>query len=107
MKNEVVTIKATEAVQKMAEQALAIQDACNPLPILAFLSEVEKHFRQDEEREQERSGTDMGHQNPIALALLNKLNDLAQLDQTRTDCFTACHDLQEGRDVAWPINFLA
>lgn len=103
--NEVVTIKATKAVQKMAADALDIQDASNPLPILHFLLEVEKHFR-DSESGQYQYGTDMGHQNPLAIAVLNKLNDLADMDQTRTDCFTALVDLKEGRDVDWPINFL-
>lgn len=102
--NESVTIKATEAVKEFAKKAMEIQEACNPLPIIAFLLEVQQHFCNA--MDQDRQGTDMGHQNPIALSVLNKLNDLAQLDQTRTDCFTACYDLQEGRDVAWSINCL-
>jgi len=104
MSNQVVNVKATDEVKAMAEKALAIQDACNPLPVINFLLEVEKHFR-SADNGQDSYGTDMGHQNPISLAVLNKLNDLARLDQTRTDCFTACHDLQEGRDVDWPIDF--
>ena len=99
-----MTIKATDEVQKLAEKAMAIQDACNPLPVANFLIECQQHFRNN--NGQEHWGSCMGLQNPISLAVLNKLNSLARLEQTRTDCFSACMDLQNGRDVPWYIDAL-
>ena len=88
-------IVATEAVSALARKALQIQDACNPRAVARFLVECQDTFRD--------GGHDHCHQHPVTLAVLNKLNHLAHLEQSRTECFTACGDLADGRDIDWPI----
>ena len=55
--------------------------------------------------EQKYVGSDMAAQNPISIAVLNKLNHLAGLDQSRVECFGAILDLADGTDVEWEIHF--
>jgi hypothetical protein len=98
-------IKATDDVKTLAAKATEIQDACNPLAVANFLLTVQRHFLDGREHGQQCGGSDIAIQNPVALAVLNKLNHLAELDQSRTECFTACMDLAEGEDVEWEVNF--
>mgnify|MGYP001279382422 FL=1 len=95
---ELVTIKATETVRSLAAKADQIQNASNALAVAHFLIEVQQHFLKDDNGQDHR-GSDMAAKNPVALSVLNKLNHLAGLKQSRTDCFTANLDLAEGRDV--------
>jgi hypothetical protein len=103
--SKTVNIKATPAVIAMATKAIQIQDACNPRPVAAFLIEVMDHFRGKfgESNGQEEVGTAMSIQNPISVSLLNKLNDLARLEQSKAECFVCCLDLSEGKDVIWEL----
>jgi len=103
---ETVTIKATPEAVKLARTALQIQDACNPLAVANQLEVTQRHFRDGTSQGQKYGGSDMGLQNPVSIAILNKLNDLAGLEQSRTDCFDACQKLAEGDDADWEINFL-
>ena len=80
---EFVMIAATEAVRQLAQKAIDIQDASNP------------------------RGSDMCVQNPISIAVLNKLNDLAGLEQSRTECFSVCMELAAGNDQEWEVAFLS
>lgn len=102
-----ITVKATEEVQKLADTAMAIQDAVNPRAIVGQLKTTMAHFNSHGGNGQEMTGSDMALQNPVSLAILNKLNDLAGINQERTECFTACYDLSEGKDVEWEINTLS
>ena len=97
-----VTIKATETVQELAQKALDIQDAANGLAVANFLIEVQRHFR-EWPNGQEQAGSEMSVQNPVSVAVLNKLNHLAAVDQDRTDCFDACEELARGEDVEWQL----
>lgn len=106
-RNELITFKPTETVRKLAAKANQIQDACNSRAVARFLIEVQDHFSDDKEsNDKGYCGGDMAAQNPISIAVLNKLNDLAGLEQTRTDCFVAILDLAEGKEIQWEINFL-
>lgn len=100
-----VSIKATDEVKKLAAKASEIQDACNPLAVTNFLLTLQRHFLDGREHGQDYSGSDFALQNPVAVAVLNKLNHLADTEQSKTECFTACMDLAEGKDVEWEINF--
>jgi len=104
--SETIKIKATEEARRLARLALDVQDACNPVPLCSLLLETQKHFRVGHIHGQEFGGTDIGLQNPVSLSLLNKLNDLAGLGQSRTECFTACQELADGNDVHWSVNVL-
>jgi hypothetical protein len=106
-RTEVVTIKATDTVKALAAKANMIQDACNSRAVARFLLEVQDHFAKDtSETGQKFTGGDMAAQNPVSVAVLNKLNHLAGLEQSKTDCFVAVLDLADGKDVDWPIEFL-
>ena len=100
-----VSIKATDEVKKLAAKAWEIQDASNPLAVANFLLTVQRHFLDGREHGQQCGGSNFAIQNPVALTVLNKLNHLAELEQSRTECFTACMDLAEGKDVEWEVNF--
>jgi len=39
--------------------------------------------------------------------VLNKLNDLAGLKQSRTECFSVCMELAAGNDQEWEVAFLS
>ncbi|NLS97533.1 MAG: hypothetical protein GXX96_35790 [Planctomycetaceae bacterium] len=99
-----VSIKATDEARKLAAKATEIQDACNPLAVTNFLLTVLRHFLDGREHGQEYSGSDFALQNPVSIAVLNKLNHLADTEQSKTECFTACMDLADGRDVEWEVN---
>lgn len=106
-RSEVITFKPTETVRKLAEKANRIQDACNSRAVAHFLLEVQEHFSDAKDTNaQSYCGGDMAAQNPISIAVLNKLNDLAGLSQDRTDCFVAILDLAEGKEVQWEVHFL-
>jgi hypothetical protein len=102
---ELVKFVATDEVRRLAKKANDIQDASNPRGVHNFLGEVMAHFS-NTGNGQKHSGSDMCCQNPISIAVLNKLNHLSGLDQTRTDCFSAIMDLADGRDVDWEVAFL-
>jgi hypothetical protein len=102
---EMVKIVATETVRKLAQKAMDIQNACNPRGVQNFLKEVMDHFSTTGNG-QKFCGSDMCIQNPISLAVLNKLNDLAGLEQSKTDCFCVCMDLADGKDCDFEIAFL-
>lgn len=104
-RKEMVVIKATCTVARLANRAMMIQNAVNSLPIANFLIDVMEHFRNGNVG-QNHAGNDFGLQNPISLSLLNKLNDLAGMEQSKTDCFNALTELGNGNDVEWEINFL-
>ena len=86
-------IQADEQTQALAKKALEIQDACNPYPVANFLLECIKAF----------GGHDRGLQHPVTLCVLNKLNHLAQLTQSRSLCFDRADDLAKGIDVEWGV----
>jgi hypothetical protein len=94
---QLVKIVATDAVRKLAQKAMDIQDACNPRGVQNFLKEVMDHFASGGNG-QSMHGSDICVQNPVSLAVLNKLNDLAGLDQSKTTCFMVCMDLADGID---------
>lgn len=97
-------IKATDTVKKLAAKASQIQDACNSRAVARFLMEVQEHFCEDTSKTgQPQCGSDMAARNPVSIAVLNKLNHLAGLEQSRVDCFSAIMDLAEGKDVEWDI----
>lgn len=99
---------ATEKTRKLAQQALDIQDACNPIAVLSFLLEVEKYYRvMPEENSRSLSGSDVAHQHPVSLCVLNKLNDLASFCQTTsTHCFEHAAELASGNNVQATIYVL-
>jgi hypothetical protein len=99
-------ILASPKLREYAQKALDIQDACNPRAVCHFLRQLISELSDDQVVDGEDRGPDIGLQNPVTLAVLNKLNDLAGLEQTRCECFTACYDLAEGTDVNWVINVL-
>lgn len=101
---EVVKIKATDTVRQLAQKAHDIQDACNSRAVARFLIEVQDHFSEGGNG-QEFCGSAMAAQNPVSIAVLNKLNHLAGLEQSRQDCFSVILDLAEGKDANWEIDF--
>lgn len=107
MAKETVVFLPTPEVKALAQKALDIQSACNGLAVTHFLTEVQRFFRNDRTtNKQNYCGGDLGNQNPVTVAILNKLNDLALLEQSRTECFTYLYDLVDGKEVSWEINFL-
>jgi hypothetical protein len=100
---ETVTIVATETVRKLAQKAMDIQNASNPRGVHTFLGEVMTHFSQTDNG-QKYTGSAMAGQNPVTIAVLNKLNDLARSTQGRTDSFVVCMDLADGKDCEWEVD---
>lgn len=106
-RTEVVKIKATDTVRTLAEKANRVQDACNSRAVARLLMDVQEYFSKDtKETGQRYCGGDMAAQNPVSVAVLNKLNHLAGMEQSKTDCFVAILDLADGKDVDWEIEFL-
>jgi hypothetical protein len=103
MAKEKVTIKATEAVQKWASDAMQIQDACNARAVTNFLAKVMDYF--SDVTSNGHGGLDIAAQNPITVAIINKLCHLAQMEQSLTPSFDACGELAAGRNVEWTILF--
>jgi len=103
---EFVMIAATEAVRQLAQKAIDIQDASNPRGVQNYLKDVMAHFCESGNG-QKFCGSDMCVQNPISIAVLNKLNDLAGLKQSRTECFSVCMELAAGTDQEWEVAFLS
>lgn len=99
-----VVNKATEKVRQLAQKASDIQDACNSRAVARFLIEVQDYFSEPGQGQQ-YCGSAMAAQNPVSVAVLNKLNHLAGLEQSRERCFDAVMDLAEGKDVDWEIDF--
>ena len=91
-------------VRRLAKKAFDIQDACNSRAVARFLTEVQDHFSEVGQGQQ-FCGSSMAAQNPVSIAVLNKLNHLAGLEQSRERCFDAIMDLAEGKDVDWEIDF--
>jgi hypothetical protein len=104
--SESVQIVATEQVKKLAQKAMDIQSASNPRAVANLLSETMSHFC-DTGNGQKTWGSDLALQNPVSLAFLNKLNDLAGCEQSKTDCFCHCMDLTEGKNVNCDVAFLS
>jgi hypothetical protein len=110
---EFVKIVATEAVRQLAQKAIDIQDASNPRGVQNYLKDVMAHFSESGSRMgltwngQKYCGSDMCIQNPISIAVMNKLNDLAGLEQSRTECFSVCMELAAGNDQEWEVAFLS
>lgn len=88
MVEQTVKFIATPDIQKLAQKAMDIQFSCDPRPVGKLLSELI---------------LSIGLQNPVTTAVQNKLNDLAGLEQTRCEYFTACLDLIDGVDVDWTV----
>ena len=103
-----ITIKATEQVARFARKAIQIQDAINPYAVASFLQDVQSHFRQgpgQPDNGQERTGGEMGIQNPISVIVLDKLLSLARMEQSsQIKADLACTDLGNGKDVEWEIH---
>ena len=116
---EQVTIKATETTIKLAKEAVKIQNACNPLAITRFLERAiyywtgmgnhEQLRKKALEDGQKYSGSDMAMQNPITVAIINKLCDLGFMEQSEphgeVQTYIKCMELAEGKDVEVPIAF--
>lgn len=100
---ETVTYKATKSMQELARQAVAIQDAANPLAVIELIKKIAVHFI-FEAPEQPYSGSRAAVQNPVAVAVLNKLNDLAGNQQSQFLAFDACKRLSRGEDVTWLVD---
>ena len=102
---EKVTIKATEEVRKLAGLAIECQDACNQIAVASLLQKIQRHFADGTSNGQVFGGSDMASQNPLTVAVINKLCHLAEMDQSRNNSYDACFDLREGVDVEWMILF--
>lgn len=104
-----VTLKPTPAVIKFAQEAQQVQDAINPTAVMFLLDRVVNHFRgsviHPESNGQERTGPEMGIQNPITVLILDKLCSLARMEQASViKADLACDDLIAGKDVEWEID---
>ncbi len=98
-----ITIKATNRVVKLAQEAIQVQDAINAYAVANLLQEVQKHFRESENG-QEKTGTSMGIQNPISVLVLDKLLSLARMEQSsQIKAYLACTDLADCKDTEWEI----
>jgi hypothetical protein len=107
---ETVTIKATEKLQALAKTACEIQDAANPLAIVRFLDEVIRYWYDAVSDGQKYCGSDISLQNPVTVAVLNKLESLAHMEQSAPNgagsiYFVKCMDLAEGQDVEVEVQF--
>jgi len=110
---ETVKIVATEKMQKLAQTAVEIQDASNPVAVANELVKSMKYWTgivdsplQDG---QKYCGSDMAAQNPVTAAILNKLEHLAHMEQSSPHGdvlhYHKCIDLAEGKDVEVEIEF--
>lgn len=104
-----IVIKATEEVSRLARTAIEIQDAINPFAVGKFLQDVQTHFRGSiltpNSNGQEKTGPEMGIQNPVSVLVLDKLLSLARMDQGSViKAGLACEDLKNGKDVEWEIS---
>jgi hypothetical protein len=101
-----VVIRANERVKVLAQEALDLQDACNPLAVAHSLVKSMRYFNGIEsDNRQEFYGSDYAGQNPVTVAILDKLCSLAShpmgADYTGQDDFHACERLSRGVDVEW------
>jgi hypothetical protein len=87
--------KPDKTIKYLATQALEIQDACNLVAVAGLLGRVTSQLL----RHPESSGSEWVRYCPVTRALLNKLNDLALLEQSRTECFTQCMSLRDAEPV--------
>ena len=103
-----VKIIATPEVMKLASTALAVQDACNPLPVTNLLLEVQMLFR-NKNGQCENYGTDMSIQNPISKIVLDKLCSLARCYNgiASGNDFQICERLVNGFDCTYEIDTIA
>jgi hypothetical protein len=102
-----VTIEATPEIMAIAKTAYDIQDACNPIPVATVLVDAQKILRKYGEiyfHDDERiSITNFGIQNPICCIILDKLNSMARMTQSRPEGYWAVIDLLEGKSVTWDL----
>ena len=111
---ETVKIVATEKMRKLAQTAVELQDASNPVAVANELLKSMKYWTSAVESPiqdgQKYCGSDMAAQNPVSALILNKLEHLAHMQQSSPhgDVLhnTKCMDLAEGEDVEVEIEFL-
>jgi hypothetical protein len=93
-------------VRALAQKALDIQDACNPIAVANFIVDAQKVmsgacFTPDDAP---CGGHDAGIQSPVIVIIIDKLCDLARLERDFGDeCWRACYNLAAGNDVQWEI----
>lgn len=111
-----ITIIASPVVARFAQTALDLQDACNGRAVARALTSVMDYFCSQDCKNggQECIGTDLSNQNPITIAILNKLMDMTRYlsDRQHWLCHPHVHslDLHEavsclsrGVGISWPI----
>lgn len=88
-----IEVKATPEVVAMAKNAIAIQDAANPIPVINALHAATKHFVLE-------YGTSFGLNNPISRILLSKVNQFCMpWDSWCQTSFELTKSLSEGKDI--------
>jgi len=88
-----MTFDVDETIQRLASQAMEIQDACNVVAVSNFLVQVTSTLLSYDR------GGDWVREHPITRAVINKLNHLAGLEQSRTECFSYCLELERGNPI--------
>ena len=90
-----VTITPDEPMQKLAQDAIDVQDACNGTAVSGLLNRTMCALMKYSE------GGDWVNQHPIVKAIIDKMMSLARMEQAgMEDLFhIKCSDLAEGQEV--------
>lgn len=102
---DIVTIKATPKLQNLAQLTVDIQDACNMAAVANHLVQVLNYFGQGLSDGQLCTGSEFASQNPVTISVINKLEHLSGLVQSKPMAFIGCINLAQGEDVEWEIEF--
>jgi hypothetical protein len=82
------------AMQKLAQDAVDVQNACNGTAVSGLLNRTMSALMK------EKKGSDYVNQHPIVQAIIDKLQSLAKIPQSGTSMFHIhCMELAEGNCV--------
>lgn len=90
-----VIVRADEEMRALASKALEIQDACNFTAVANHLAHTYRIVLA-----RHKGDSELARKHPVVRAVLNKLNQLANLQQSQTMCFCHCQDLADGKDIS-------
>ena len=88
-----VEIVPDEAMQKLAKDAVEVQDACNGCAVSGLLNRTMSALMKYSE------GGDWVNQHPITKAILDKMLSLARMPQDSGMAHVHCMDLAEGKTI--------